>query len=97
MMDASKYKIGYFPASAEYNRWVEQDHIENILAIFYSKEVYSFWVDTPYRVHFDYGGVRYSGHTTVEDCLLALKKNLISGQFPHLSVFGDVKKYISPF
>ena len=28
MMDASKYKVGYFPVSKEYNRWVEKDHVE---------------------------------------------------------------------
>ena len=28
MMDASKYKVGYFPVSKEYNKWVEKDHIE---------------------------------------------------------------------
>ena len=28
MMDASKYKPGYFPASSEYNKWVLKDHIE---------------------------------------------------------------------
>lgn len=28
MMDASKYKIGYFPVSKKYNKWVERDHIE---------------------------------------------------------------------
>ena len=27
-MDASKYHIGYFPVSKEYNTWVEKDHIE---------------------------------------------------------------------
>lgn len=27
-MDASKYRVGYFPAPAEYNTWVEKDHIE---------------------------------------------------------------------
>ena len=28
MMDASKYRVGYFPASDEYKSWVEKDHIE---------------------------------------------------------------------
>ena len=28
MMDASKYKIGYFPAPGVYNKWVTKDHIE---------------------------------------------------------------------
>lgn len=28
MMDASKYRIGYFPADRRYNKWVERDHIE---------------------------------------------------------------------
>ena len=28
MMDASKYKVGYFPVSKEYNKWVEKDHVE---------------------------------------------------------------------
>ena len=27
-MDASKYRVGYFPASDEYKSWVEKDHIE---------------------------------------------------------------------
>lgn len=27
-MDASKYKIGYFPAPGVYNKWVTKDHIE---------------------------------------------------------------------
>ncbi len=28
MMDASKYRVGYFPADRRYNKWVERDHIE---------------------------------------------------------------------
>ena len=28
MMDASKYRVGYFPVDAKYNKWVEKDHIE---------------------------------------------------------------------
>ena len=28
MMDSSKYRIGYFPVSEEYNDWVKKDHIE---------------------------------------------------------------------
>ncbi|MBQ7885300.1 MAG: 2-isopropylmalate synthase [Clostridia bacterium] len=28
MMDASKYRVGYFPVAAEYNDWVNKDHIE---------------------------------------------------------------------
>lgn len=28
MMDASKYRVGYFPVNAKYNKWVEKDHIE---------------------------------------------------------------------
>lgn len=28
MMDASKYKPGYYPVSSEYNNWVLKDHIE---------------------------------------------------------------------
>lgn len=28
MMDASKYKVGYFPAPGNHNKWVEKDHIE---------------------------------------------------------------------
>ncbi len=28
MMDASKYSVGYFPVSQEYNKWVKKDHIE---------------------------------------------------------------------
>ena len=28
MMDASKYEVGYFPVSKEYNKWVNKDHIE---------------------------------------------------------------------
>ena len=28
MMDASKYRAGYFPVDAKYNKWVEKDHIE---------------------------------------------------------------------
>lgn len=75
----------------------QQNHIENLLPIFYSKEVYSFWVDTPYEVHFDHNGVRYSGHTSLEDCLTALEKNLINGQFAHLTVSEELKAYISPF
>jgi len=27
-MDASKYRIGYFPVDNKYNKWVEKDHIE---------------------------------------------------------------------
>ncbi len=27
-MDASKYRVGYFPVSEEYNKWVNKDHIE---------------------------------------------------------------------
>ena len=27
-MDASKYHVGYFPVGKQYNKWVEQDHIE---------------------------------------------------------------------
>lgn len=75
----------------------KQEHIENLLPIFYSKEVYSFWVDTPYQVHFDHGGVRYSGHTTIEDCLIALEQNLIKAQYAHLTVSKELKDYIPPF
>lgn len=28
MMDATKYRVGYFPVSQEYNTWVTKDHIE---------------------------------------------------------------------
>lgn len=28
MLDASKYQVGYFPVSQEYNTWVTKDHIE---------------------------------------------------------------------
>ena len=28
MMNANKYKIGYFPVSEKYNKWVKKDHIE---------------------------------------------------------------------
>ncbi len=28
MMDASKYRVGYFPVDEKYNKWVEKDHIE---------------------------------------------------------------------
>ena len=28
MMDASKYRVGYFPVDNKYNKWVEKDHIE---------------------------------------------------------------------
>ncbi len=27
-MDASKYRVGYFPVSGEYSKWVEKDHID---------------------------------------------------------------------
>ncbi|MBQ8548985.1 MAG: 2-isopropylmalate synthase [Lachnospiraceae bacterium] len=28
MMDASKYRVGYFPVDKKYNKWVTKDHIE---------------------------------------------------------------------
>ena len=28
MMDASKYRVGYFPVDKKYNKWVEKDHID---------------------------------------------------------------------
>ena len=28
MMDSTKYSIGYFPVSSEYNKWVTRDHID---------------------------------------------------------------------
>ena len=28
MMDATKYRVGYFPVGKEYNKWVEKDHVE---------------------------------------------------------------------
>ena len=28
MMDASKYRVGYFPVGRQYNKWVEKDHVE---------------------------------------------------------------------
>ena len=28
MMDSNKYKVGYYPVSGEYNKWVNKDHIE---------------------------------------------------------------------
>ena len=28
MMDAGKYRVGYFPVDKRYNKWVEKDHIE---------------------------------------------------------------------
>ena len=30
MMDASKYRVGYFPVGKKYKKWVEKDHIENM-------------------------------------------------------------------
>ncbi len=27
-MDSTKYRVGYFPVSKQYNKWVEKDHIE---------------------------------------------------------------------
>ena len=27
-MDATKYKVGYFPVDKKYNKWVEKDHVE---------------------------------------------------------------------
>ena len=27
-MDASKYRVGYYPVGKEYNKWVEKDHVE---------------------------------------------------------------------
>lgn len=28
MMDASKYRVGYFPVGKKYNKWVEKDHVD---------------------------------------------------------------------
>lgn len=28
MMDASKYRVGYFPVDKKYNKWVDKDHVE---------------------------------------------------------------------
>jgi len=28
MMDATKYRVGYFPVDKKYNKWVDRDHIE---------------------------------------------------------------------
>ena len=28
MMDATKYRVGYFPVDEKYHKWVEKDHIE---------------------------------------------------------------------
>ena len=28
MMDSSKYKVGYFPVSEKYTKWVTKDHVE---------------------------------------------------------------------
>ena len=28
MMDATKYRVGYFPVGRQYNKWVEKDHVE---------------------------------------------------------------------
>lgn len=28
MMDATKYRTGYFPVDKKYNKWAEKDHIE---------------------------------------------------------------------
>ena len=27
-MDASKYRVGYFPVAEKYNKWIKKDHIE---------------------------------------------------------------------
>ena len=27
-MDATKYRVGYFPVDKKYNKWVEKDHVE---------------------------------------------------------------------
>ena len=29
MMDASKYRVGYYPVGKEYNKWVEKTTLKN--------------------------------------------------------------------
>lgn len=73
-----------------------QDYIE-LLHLYYSKEVYSFWMDTKYPVHFEYGDTAYSGHTTIEDCLIALEQNLIENSFEHRIVSSELVDSVPEF
>ena len=64
------------------------------------KEYYSFWIDSDYPVSFIYNDVRYMGHTTVEDCMVALQINSFDAwelKFDHLYVSGQLQEMVSGY
>jgi hypothetical protein len=64
------------------------------------KEYYSFIIDTDYPVSFVYNGIRYMGHTTVEDCLIALEENSFKEwelEFDHMVASGQMQDYVTNY
>ena len=64
------------------------------------KEYYSFWLDTNYPVSFVYNDIRYMGHQTIEDCLVALEENSFKEwelKFDHMIASGQMRDYVSDY
>ena len=64
------------------------------------KKYYSFIIDTDYPVSFVYNGIRYMGHTTVEDCLIALEENSFKEwelDFEHMYVSGELETMVPSY
>lgn len=60
---------------------------------YYNSESNLLMGTAPYQTTFEYGGVTYTGHTTVEDCLKALEINWLESQgyrFDHYVQRGEI-------
>ena len=64
------------------------------------KEYYSFMLSTDYPVSFVYNGMRYMGHTTIEDCLKSLQINALDYwemKFDHMIASGEMREHVSDY
>jgi hypothetical protein len=64
------------------------------------KEYYSFILSTDYPVSFVYNGIRYMGHTTIEDCLKSLQINAMDYwemNFDHMIASGEMREHVSDY
>lgn len=90
----------YYFSTVEDNYYFNAKNILSFLWIEGLKESYSFWIDTDYPITFVYDGVRYQGHTTIEDCLTALKINgfdFFGLQFDHMIASGEMRQHVSDY
>jgi RNA polymerase sigma factor (sigma-70 family) len=81
----------------------DNDFNQNILSFLWIeglKESFTIWLDTEYPTSFKYNDMRYIGHTTIEDCLTALRINAFDYfgfQFDHLIATGEMRQHISDY